>query len=479
MMKIIFFILPILLTGQQKITPQHIDAEYSKLEILYAEAKTDQTFKKNIFLLNESKKINYSRGIAMGYLWLSFYYSNLRNYKKGLDYLKLAEEEAKHSKDDIKLQSEITKQLGGNYYNVGLYQEAINEYKENIKLADDTDDHNAKIYIKSLALFKIGVSFKKRKQPDSCKWYLKKGISLLQKEKKLPHILEMNKIYYSLMLTEYDVAENKIDLAERNVKAVEARAKKILANNNYQLYKVKAMIYAAKKEYDSAISNYQKAIILAKNSGNKERLKVLYGDISKTYEEAGDKEFSKQYLEKSNHLKDSLDNAKQPAIENAVKELIGRKETNVKTKTRFLVYIIWAGILSAIISAFLIIKRIRRKNKILNAKEQETQLLNQQLNLAFEEVIQLAKSNSPEFITRFQEVYPNFFKNLLKVEPQLVNTELKFCALLFLHFSTKDIAAYTFVQPQAIQIRKNRLRKKLSIPSNEDIYTWMQNINQA
>ncbi|WP_449398264.1 hypothetical protein [Chryseobacterium wanjuense] len=102
---------------------------------------------------------------------------------------------------------------------------------------------------------------------------------------------------------------------------------------------------------------------------------------------------------------------------------------------------------------------MRKKNKILNVKEQETKVLTQKLNVAFEEVIQLAKNNDPEFLARFQEVYPNFFPKLLQIEPQLQNSELKFCALLFLNFSTKDIASYTFVQPQSIQIRKNRLEK--------------------
>jgi hypothetical protein len=92
-------------------------------------------------------------------------------------------------------------------------------------------------------------------------------------------------------------------------------------------------------------------------------------------------------------------------------------------------------------------------------------------------VVRLAKNNDPEFLTRFQEVYPNFFPKLLQIEPQLQNSELKFCALLFLNFSSKDIATYTFVQPQSIQTRKNRLRKKLNISSEEDIYIWMKNMN--
>jgi DNA-binding CsgD family transcriptional regulator len=54
--------------------------------------------------------------------------------------------------------------------------------------------------------------------------------------------------------------------------------------------------------------------------------------------------------------------------------------------------------------------------------------------------------------------------------------DLTFCAYLYLNFSSKDIAQYTFVTPRAVQIRKNRLRKKLNINSEEDIYLWIKNI---
>jgi tetratricopeptide (TPR) repeat protein len=476
-MKCLIVFFPWLLFAQQKITPQYIDSEYNKLDILYSEAKIHEGLKKNIFLLEESKKIHYSKGIARGYLRLSYYYSNSRNYKKGLEYLKLAEEENENSKNDLKLQSEIKRELGFNYYNIGLYQKAIDEFKENVKLSESISDYSSKIKVKSIAYFEIGATYKKINQLDSCKWYIKKGIDLLKNEKKLDRILQMYLVYNNLILAEYDVSEKKINSSEIYVKSLDASSKEILGNNNFQLYKVKGMINEYRKEYDSAIFNFQKAISLTKNTGNVERLQGLYSDISRIYQQSGDNSSSQKYLQKYISIKDSLANAKQPAIENTVRELVVQKEKEIKSKNKFLIYIIWIGSFSVIIFILIIIKRERKKNKILSVKEQETQLLNQKLNIAFDQVIQLAKKNDPEFMTRFQEVYPNFFPRLLQIEPQLQNSELKFCALLFLNFSSKDIAAYTFVQPRSIQIRKNRLRKRLNISSEEDLYIWMKNIN--
>jgi DNA-binding NarL/FixJ family response regulator len=46
--------------------------------------------------------------------------------------------------------------------------------------------------------------------------------------------------------------------------------------------------------------------------------------------------------------------------------------------------------------------------------------------------------------------------------------------MTFLNFSTKNIAQYTFVTVRAVQIRKNRLRKKLNIASDIDFNNWMR-----
>lgn len=96
--------------------------------------------------------------------------------------------------------------------------------------------------------------------------------------------------------------------------------------------------------------------------------------------------------------------------------------------------------------------------------------------LADEEIIRLAKENSPRLLSKFKSAYPEFFENLASVNANLQNSEIIFCIYLKLRLSTKEIAIYTFVTPKAIQNRKNRLRKKLSISSDTDIYKWFDKI---
>ena len=96
--------------------------------------------------------------------------------------------------------------------------------------------------------------------------------------------------------------------------------------------------------------------------------------------------------------------------------------------------------------------------------------------LADEEIIRLAKENSPRLLSKFKSGYPEFFERLTAINGHLQNSEIIFCIYLKLRLSTKEIATYTFVTPKAIQNRKNRLRKKLGISSDTDIYKWFDNL---
>ncbi|WP_294308511.1 hypothetical protein [uncultured Chryseobacterium sp.] len=93
-----------------------------------------------------------------------------------------------------------------------------------------------------------------------------------------------------------------------------------------------------------------------------------------------------------------------------------------------------------------------------------------------EEILTLAKENSPRLLNKLRLVDPDFFNKLSAIQPNLKNSELIFCIYLKLNLTTKEIATYTYVTPKAIQNRKNRLRKKLSIASDLDIYKWFNEL---
>jgi DNA-binding CsgD family transcriptional regulator len=95
----------------------------------------------------------------------------------------------------------------------------------------------------------------------------------------------------------------------------------------------------------------------------------------------------------------------------------------------------------------------------------------------FDELVVLAKQNDSTFLTKFQELYPGFIDRLLEINPNLVSSELAFCAMIKLNFTSKEIANYTFIQHKSVQQKKHRLRKKLDVPTNQDLYVFFQNLS--
>ena len=63
------------------------------------------------------------------------------------------------------------------------------------------------------------------------------------------------------------------------------------------------------------------------------------------------------------------------------------------------------------------------------------------------------------FLEKFQLFFPDFIPALLKINPDLVPSELQMCALIKLEFRTKDIAICTDSTVKSVESRKYRVKK--------------------
>lgn len=174
---------------------------------------------------------------------------------------------------------------------------------------------------------------------------------------------------------------------------------------------------------------------------------------------------------------DNVDKSNTNAVEkvssrHVLDQLNGHTRENSKIKF-ILISIFFLNLIVTIVM-FYKMRRIKHKLKI-----QQIQIggIGQNLTLdSYEVILELAKCNSPDFLYRFGERYPSFKNALLEINPDLKSSDLVFCAYLKLNFSSKEIANYTFVTHKSVQIRKTRLRKKLNIPSDRDLYSWMNEL---
>ncbi|WP_255412855.1 hypothetical protein [Elizabethkingia sp. YR214] len=112
-------------------------------------------------------------------------------------------------------------------------------------------------------------------------------------------------------------------------------------------------------------------------------------------------------------------------------------------------------------------------NKELNKK---VILIDDLMQNKVKEIIDLAEQKSPLFLEKFQLFFPDFIPALLRINPDLVSSELQMCALIKLEFRTKDIAVCTDSTVKSVESRKYRVKKKLNIPSNVNIDCFLNQL---
>ena len=170
-------------------------------------------------------------------------------------------------------------------------------------------------------------------------------------------------------------------------------------------------------------------------------------------------------------------------LENIIKDKDKISSQKVRTFRYTLAGLI---LLSLLLGGYLIIRiRVNKrkviiKNRQLASRAEKIGMLEEELEgNIFQDIIELAKSNSPEFLPLFEKGYPEFVEAMRNLNPSIRSSELYFCALAYLNFSTKDIASYTFVTNRAVQVRKNRMRKKYNIPSEIDFNEWFRGLENG
>jgi tetratricopeptide (TPR) repeat protein len=80
-----------------------------------------------------------------------------------------------------------------------------------------------------------------------------------------------------------------------------------------------------------------------------------------------------------------------------------------------------------------------------------------------------------EFEVHFNSVHQDFYDNLLQAYPNLTLNERKLCAFIRLNLTTKEICAITHQTPNTLQVSRTRLRKKLGVPANDQLFQHLNN----
>lgn len=437
--------------------------------------------------LKKSKEINYPQGIAYSYFYLGQSLFELGSYKESLNYLALAENQ-KYTAGNKFLQFEIHRVRGKVYGTMSLLESSIKEQKKALLILPSIKKTAAeKKYISSLVYDNLAYNYREKKQLDSSWYFLSKNKQILEEMDESFVFRNLLNLYSNLGI-HYSNLE-KFDSAQYYFSKSLKVAEKYDLNYKSFNYLSWGDMKMKTSQLDSALIYYEKALEDLEQSNFVHDMPHVYTKISIVYAALGNSDKSNHYKLKALEVDNLLKSEQLEASEIVLRDIL---TTNKKTfsselnNKKILLYSLLIVVIFLIVSIAYIRKRsksqfvkskslLKEKEKLISQKELNEQVLKLKVNESFDEIVSLAKTNSPEFWGRFQEVYPNFRVKLLQINPELKPSELILAAYTYLGFNTKDIAEYTFKAVQTIKNNKRNLRKRLNISTEENFSIWLRN----
>lgn len=407
---------------------------------------------------------------------LCWYYSP-RDMNKAIETSHTLETKAK-AYNNLYYQAAAHEYLSKAYSYSDLPDKALEEFRKQINILNRIDDErlNQDVIFARVNAYTIAslAYIQKNDKPNYIKMLLKANeeATQLNDSDRKRKLLCIN---YSNLGGIYD---HKPDSAEYFVLKSMALMKpeEEVSNIQFTNYQVLGSINKKKKNYPLAIQYYKKAEAqIPLVNLPYDNIKLIYEGLSDIYKETDSIDLANSYLQKLDKLALQQEKTKNKSLHTIIEKKMLEDKTTVIYVTVGLSFVI--VILLGIIIYF------RKKNQLLHRQEEVSQQYLEKTNQNpepgsknYTRLIEMAKNDDPAFMAAFYEAFPNFAEKLRNLNPKIVQTELEFCAYLKLNLPTNEIAIYKNIEKRTVQVKKYRIRKKLNIPDDIDIYMWFNQL---
>lgn len=433
----------------------------------------DKAFSEIDGLMQEVKKEGYREG-ELTLLGIQCWYYTNKDLKKAIT----ATQELQQKAEEY--ESTYYRGIVHEYFSViyarsELPDKALEESQAAIKLLDQVSDkpkrHDVVMHKVNVYTIANEAYSAKRKYREAVRVLLKanKEIKSLKDSERKQFILKANYTNLAGGYIEFD-----IDSAEYYVnKSVllgngDGQSDIIQFNNHLHL----GYIYEKRKDYGQAIISYKKAESqLPYINSTLENVNLIYSGLAEIYKVTDSLEQANIYLQK-------LQNSLLEQEQNKNKSLHKIIDNELLKEKNYSLYIV-IGSVVVIILMLVFLVHLQRKNRQLRLQEKASEhYLNEHPQVktvdeaTLSRLMEMVKNDEDVFMPAFHSHFPSFLEKLRAIHPAIVPSEIEFCALLKLNLSTKDIARYKNIEPKSVQNKKYRIRKKLNIPDDVDIYFW-------
>ena len=120
-----------------------------------------------------------------------------------------------------------------------------------------------------------------------------------------------------------------------------------------------------------------------------------------------------------------------------------------------------------------LIDELKKRLKIAkdSPKKEQQKIINTLYHQLKQE--QLFDKDWEDFKRLFESVYIGFDQKLTAKYPELTTNDLKLCKLIRLNLNSKEISEILGISPDSVKTARYRLRKKLSLESDEDLFSFL------
>ncbi|PRY84787.1 regulatory LuxR family protein [Mongoliibacter ruber] len=397
----------------------------------------------------------------------------IQKYDECLYYLLEAEKDLTRF-EDADLSYKLNQEYAQYYYNVGLVNKSLEKSYEALKYIlkiPEVDDWQRKLrYLYGSMAYR----YLRAGMQDSALNYIYKA----QSQKKYP----METLFLYNHHLNKNVSKDSIDFYFERIKKDSQSSTNTLHDKFFANIGV-INYYLKNGQFEQAFPLIEEAIDVADRIDRPRFIIFAYYAMVRYYKGIGNEFMELHYSLKLNEARASQSNERLKGFTLAfetTERLSKERELEINDKNKKTLLMLLLMFSSSGIYLLWVIQKRKRKiihfEQNLDRMKEERVQLERMVDSSFEEVIKMAKNNDPAFLPLFKEYYNTVFVKLDNLNPPLSNEEFKLCAMIYLDFSTKEIAKSTFVQVKTVQMKKYRLRKKLDIDSSLDLSDWVKRL---
>ncbi len=412
----------------------------------------------------KSKEKRYIKGQVNALVCMTEIYSNAGDTEKSLVSADEGIELAKNNKDYVLQLSVFLLMKGVELSKLGYFDESLKSYKEALSVIDSAPEklNNAKHFNKALIYFYINLSYERDRRTSLSRkekeFYIqsayKEALQITNDYPKKNYIL--TKSLQGLISAYTDWGE--LDKAEEYLKQADQISKRFQSSWPLTHHVLMGTLERKRGDFAKAVAYYEAALELSKSYKLIYDQKLIYELLSECYHEMKDYKNESYFLAMNKKLSDSIDIAEKRASGYMFKK---------KTEEQKIITIYLFPELSFFYSSLYLSiteeKTDLKKEEPVNfpdISEMSPLSGERDSNSNIQPLIEMAKSNNAAFYFQFKQVFPGFNQSLLHINPKLLQSDLEYCALIKLNFSSKEIAHIKKNIGWCGRKQKHRIRKK-------------------